>query len=176
MCGRFTKNYTWQQIHAMYRLNVPAAIPNMQPSFNVCPTDPVDTVVAHEGNRELVQMRWGLVPYWWNKPPKELRLATFNARIETVTTKPFFREPFKHRRCLIPVSGYYPELLSRENSVAASRGDNTEILGVLIEIERARARLSRSETRGRFFSSLGELLWYLTGKNRVDFIEPYTGD
>jgi putative SOS response-associated peptidase YedK len=86
MCGRFTKNYTWQQIHAMYRLNAPAAIPNMQPSFNVCPTDPVDTVVAHEGSRELVQMRWGLVPYWWNKPLKELRLATFNARIETVTT------------------------------------------------------------------------------------------
>ena len=45
------------------------------------PTDPV--VVAHEGSRELVQMRWGLVPYWWNKPLKELRLATFNARIET---------------------------------------------------------------------------------------------
>jgi putative SOS response-associated peptidase YedK len=40
-------------------------------------------------------------------PLKELRLATFNARIETVTTKPFFREPFKHRRYLIPVSGYY---------------------------------------------------------------------
>jgi putative SOS response-associated peptidase YedK len=36
-----------------------------------------------------------------------LRLATFNARIETVTTKPFFREPFKHRRCLNPMSGYY---------------------------------------------------------------------
>jgi hypothetical protein len=77
----------------LYRLTVPAAIPNMQPSFNVCPTDPVAIVVAHEGNRELVQIRWGLVPYWWNKPLKELRLATFNARIETVTTKPFFREP-----------------------------------------------------------------------------------
>ena len=38
---------------------------------------------------------------------KELRLATFNARVETVTTKPFFREPFKKKRCLMPVSGYY---------------------------------------------------------------------
>jgi len=35
------------------------------------------------------------------------RLASFNARVETVTTKPFFREPFKQRRCLMPVSGYY---------------------------------------------------------------------
>ena len=107
MCGRFTKNYTWQQIHAMYQLSVPAAIPNMQPSFNVCPTDPADVILPSEGGRELQQMRWGLVPFWWTKPLKELRLATFNARVETVETKPFFREPFKQRRCLMPVSGYF---------------------------------------------------------------------
>jgi putative SOS response-associated peptidase YedK len=52
-------------------------------------------------------MRWGLVRYWWSKPLKELRLATFNARAETVETQPFFRDPFKRMRCLIPVSGYY---------------------------------------------------------------------
>jgi putative SOS response-associated peptidase YedK len=91
----------------MYQLMVPAAIPNMRPSFNVCPTDPVDTVVANDGRHELETMRWGLIPFWWSKPLKELRLATFNARVETVTTKPFFREPFKSRRCLMPVSGYF---------------------------------------------------------------------
>jgi len=69
--------------------------------------DAADVVVPNEGKRELVEMRWGLVPYWWNKPLKELRLATFNARVETVTTKPFFREPFKKKRCLMPVSGYF---------------------------------------------------------------------
>jgi putative SOS response-associated peptidase YedK len=79
----------------------------MQPSFNVCPTDAVVTVVTREGKRELVTMHWGLVPFWWSKPLKELRLATFNARVETVETKPFFREPFKERRCLLPISGYY---------------------------------------------------------------------
>jgi putative SOS response-associated peptidase YedK len=107
MCGRTTKNYTWEQIHAMYQLARPAALPNMQPSFNVCPTDPVDTIVEREGQRQLEVMRWGLVPFWWNKPLKELRLATFNARVETVATKPFFREPFKSKRCLMPVSAYY---------------------------------------------------------------------
>jgi hypothetical protein len=40
MCGRFTKNYTWQQIHAKYQLIRPAATLNMQPSFTVCPIDP----------------------------------------------------------------------------------------------------------------------------------------
>ncbi|MGE0037469.1 MAG: SOS response-associated peptidase family protein [Xanthobacteraceae bacterium] len=44
------------------RLTAPAAIPNLQPIYNVCPTDPVDTVVANDGKRELVEMRWGLVP------------------------------------------------------------------------------------------------------------------
>jgi putative SOS response-associated peptidase YedK len=107
MCGRTTKNYTWEQIHTMYRLTRPAAIPNMQPSFNVCPTDPIDTIIERDDQRNLEVMRWGLIPFWWSKPLKELRLATFNARVETVTTKPFFREPFKKRRCLMPMSGYF---------------------------------------------------------------------
>jgi putative SOS response-associated peptidase YedK len=105
MCGRFTRNYTWEQLHALYRLTAPAAIPNLQPRFNACPIDPADT--EHDGTRELVEMRWGLVPYWWSKSLKELRLATFNARVETVTTKPFFREPFKKMRCL----GRAPEIM-----------------------------------------------------------------
>ncbi len=61
-----------RQILAMYRLTVPAAIPNFQPSFNVCPTDPVDVIVPNEGARELANMRWGLVPYWWSKPLKAI--------------------------------------------------------------------------------------------------------
>jgi putative SOS response-associated peptidase YedK len=55
----------------------------------------------------LYLLGWGLVPRWWSKAPKELKQATFNARAETVAEKIFFREAFKRRRCLIPVSGYY---------------------------------------------------------------------
>jgi putative SOS response-associated peptidase YedK len=43
-------------------------------------------------------MRWGLIPGWWSKPLKEMKLATFNARAETVATKPMFREAFKSKR------------------------------------------------------------------------------
>ena len=101
MCGRFTRNYTWAQIHAMYSLTSPAS--NLQPRFNICPTDTVDAVVDHQ----LVPMRWGLIPAWWGKPLKEFKLATFNARAETVAEKPMFRSAFKNSRCLIPASGYY---------------------------------------------------------------------
>jgi putative SOS response-associated peptidase YedK len=52
-------------------------------------------------------MRWGLVPAWWNKPLKEMRVATFNARSESIAKKPMFRDSFQRRRCLIPASGYY---------------------------------------------------------------------
>jgi putative SOS response-associated peptidase YedK len=105
MCGRFTRNYTWAQIHAMYSLVSSAS--NLQPRFNICPTTDVDVVIRGEGPRALVPMRWGLIPGWWKKPLKEMRLATFNARAETVAEKPMFRDSFKRRRCLMPASGYY---------------------------------------------------------------------
>jgi putative SOS response-associated peptidase YedK len=63
-------------------------------------------VTAEEGKRELITMRWGLIPRWWSKTIKDAKMATFNARAETVETKPFFRDPFKRTRCLIPMSGY----------------------------------------------------------------------
>jgi putative SOS response-associated peptidase YedK len=73
------------------------------PSYNVCPTNLVDVVLADGDKRELVQMRWGLVPRWWSQCLKKVP-ATFNARAETVEMKPFFRSAFKRPRCLIPLS------------------------------------------------------------------------
>ena len=107
MCGRFTYKLTWEELVRLYRLTIDQPARNTQPRYNVCPTDPVDTIVESNGRRELATMRWGLVPSWWSKTIKEIKLATFNARAETVAEKPFFREAFKRTRCLIPVSGYY---------------------------------------------------------------------
>jgi putative SOS response-associated peptidase YedK len=79
---------------------------NLQPHYNVCPTDTIEAVIEREEQRELVPMRWGLVPYWWKKTLKELP-ATFNARVESVADKPMFRDAYKRRRCIVPASGYY---------------------------------------------------------------------
>jgi putative SOS response-associated peptidase YedK len=51
-------------------------------------------------------MRWGFIPYWWNKPLKQFP-ATFNARAETVADKPMFRDAFRPHRCILRASGYY---------------------------------------------------------------------
>jgi putative SOS response-associated peptidase YedK len=107
MCGRFTVKMTWAEIVALYKLTVDRPPHNLQPRYNVCPTDPIDVVTERDGKRDLVRMRWGVVPWWWSKPLKELRMATFNARAETVETKAVFRDAFKRSRCLIPMSGYY---------------------------------------------------------------------
>ena len=58
-----------------------------------------------EGKRELVPLRWGLVPAWSKGP--DSRYSMINARAETVKSKPAYRNAFKHRRCLIPAEGFY---------------------------------------------------------------------
>jgi putative SOS response-associated peptidase YedK len=58
-----------------------------------------------EGKRELVPLRWGLVPSWSKGPDN--RYSMINARAETVKSKPAYRNAFKYRRCLIPAEGFY---------------------------------------------------------------------
>ncbi|MGC1842412.1 MAG: SOS response-associated peptidase family protein, partial [Pseudolabrys sp.] len=68
MCGRFTNRLTWREIVALYRLSVPATPErNLPARYNICPTDTIDTVVEEDGKRDLVPMRWGLIPWWWKK-------------------------------------------------------------------------------------------------------------
>lgn len=57
--------------------------------------------------------------------------------------------------------------------IQPSKGPATELSGVLLEITNPRARLSRTETRGKLFTALGELCWYLAKTNAADFIEFY---
>jgi putative SOS response-associated peptidase YedK len=104
MC--FVRRYTWDDVQDLYELpDGPAR--NLQAHYNVAPTDPVNVVkLATGGATELVSMRWGLVPWWWKKPLKQLP-ASFNARAESVADKPMFRDAFKRHRCIIPASGYY---------------------------------------------------------------------
>lgn len=73
-------------------------------------------------------------------------------------------------RCVIK------EVTERGNRIYPTKGGGAgalEIMGVLLEISDARARLSRTETRGRIFSSLGELCWYLAGSKDANFISYY---
>ncbi len=105
MCGRFANNLTWSQIHKLYRLTLPKAAPNLRARYNIAPTQSVPVVRATGQGRELVELRWGLIPFW--AKPDFKSYSTINARSETLAQRPTFREPFKKRRCLVPVSGFY---------------------------------------------------------------------
>lgn len=67
----------------------------------------------------------------------------------------------------------YPKLLKSKMQVSSTRGDSKELDGVLLSLSKPRMRLSRTESRGRIFSSLGELIWYLSGSDKLDFIRYY---
>lgn len=80
---------------------------NLAPSYNVAPQSfqPVVRLSRETGERELTVMRWGLVPCW-SKDGKA-SFSTINAKSETVSTSPAFREAWKFRRCLVPADWFY---------------------------------------------------------------------
>jgi len=59
--------------------------------------------------------------------------------------------------------------------IQPSKGPARDLVGVQLALANPRTRLSRTETRGRVFSALGELAWYLSGSNEIDFIRYYLG-
>jgi putative SOS response-associated peptidase YedK len=105
MCGRFDNGILRDVYRALFDVE---RLPdwNFPPRYNVAPTDtiPVVRIDPRDGVRELVLMRWGLVPYFMNSVPK---VPHINARAETVERLPLFRAAFAKRRCLIPATGFF---------------------------------------------------------------------
>jgi putative SOS response-associated peptidase YedK len=106
MCGRYYRRSDKQKIAEAFRTGVPASF-EILASYNVAPQtfQPVVCLNRKTLERELLQMRWGLVPYWASE--SKVAYSTINAKAETLTTSPAFREAFRYRRCLIPVDGFY---------------------------------------------------------------------
>lgn len=117
MCGRFTQAYSWEEILAFSQpLTVPAERGNLEPRYNIAPTTTIDIIVKTDEGRALRKARWWFVPGWWkdklNKVP-----STFNARVETVDTSGMFKHAFKHRRSIIPASGFFEWTGPKESRV-----------------------------------------------------------
>jgi putative SOS response-associated peptidase YedK len=106
MCGRYARRSDKQKIAEHFHVHGPS-LPDFGPSWNIAPQtlQPIVRLNRDTGERELVLMRWGLVPYWAKEP--SVRLRTINAKAETITTAPAFREAIKYRRCLVPADAFY---------------------------------------------------------------------
>ena len=106
MCGRFTQQLTWREIHYLYSLTGPGLPLNLQPRYNGAPAqDFAACRLDEDGNRAIAQLRWGLVPSWAKDSKMGTRLI--NARVETVHTNPSFGAVFRSRRCLVPANGWF---------------------------------------------------------------------
>ncbi len=75
--------------------------------YNVAPTQSAPVVLhgAEQGGPVLRLLRWGLIPSWAKDPA--IGSSLVNARAEGLDAKPSFRSAFKHRRCVVPVSGFF---------------------------------------------------------------------
>jgi putative SOS response-associated peptidase YedK len=103
MCGRYALTKT-ELLAEFFEFSFSGH--QILPRFNVTPTTQIPVIrLREDGQRELIEMRWGLVPFW-SKPGDQLPLM-INARAETLSDKPAFRDAFRHRRCIVPASGYY---------------------------------------------------------------------
>lgn len=111
MCGRFVAA-TPPSVVAAHFDAAPISDLGIAPSYNVAPTDSVLAVaVARDGRRRLGPLRWGLVPSW-TRPTSRPGAppgggGMINARAETLTTKPAFRNAFARRRGIVPADGFY---------------------------------------------------------------------
>ena len=103
MCGRFAFYSPSEATAALFGVD---GAPEVEPRYNIAPTQFVAAVRDNsDQQRELVMLRWGLVPFWAKDPSIGNRLI--NARAETLAEKPSFRAAFKHRRCVVLADGFY---------------------------------------------------------------------
>jgi putative SOS response-associated peptidase YedK len=110
MCGRFALTATPDELLELFGL---LKVEDFPARFNVAPTQPILVVVASERagpgsnlpERKALLVRWGFTP-GWVKDPHTFPLL-INARAETATDKAAFRAAMRHRRILVPASGFY---------------------------------------------------------------------
>ena len=103
MCGRFTQERPASELAEIFAAEPLAD--ELGARYNVAPTDEAFVVVEREQRRAVTAYRWGLVPHWSSDGKGASRM--FNARAETITASPAFREAFKRRRCIVPVDSFY---------------------------------------------------------------------
>ena len=75
------------------------------PQAIIRPTDRASVIRKGSGGLEEANLRWGLIPSWAKDP--KIGVQCINARAETISEKPSFREAFQKRRCLVPADGFW---------------------------------------------------------------------
>ena len=103
MCGRYAFFSPAEAVKRIFALD---EVPELEPRYNISPTQPVPAVRAgEEGARAFAMLHWGLVPKWAKE--RAIGNRMINARSESLAEKPSFRDAFRKRRCLVLADGWY---------------------------------------------------------------------
>jgi len=103
LCGRFTLSTDIKTLINVFQLK--EDIFDYIPRYNIAPGQDIHVIIREEDSRKLRLMKWGLIPGWAREA--KIGYKMINARFETIDTKPAYKGPFQHRRCLIPADGFY---------------------------------------------------------------------
>jgi putative SOS response-associated peptidase YedK len=103
MCGRFVGYRSFHELKKAFPIDKAAC--DVAENYNVAPSQEVLAIIKHDNENWLEKLHWGFVPFW----AKDISIGSrmINARVETVASKPSFRNAFNKRRCLILADGFY---------------------------------------------------------------------
>jgi putative SOS response-associated peptidase YedK len=104
MCGRYKRSADKDDLQSRFGFINPKNIP-LPPRYNIAPTQNEPTVIVKDDQRELILMRWGLIPPW--AKDASIGYKMINARGETIAELTSFKRPFRERRCLVMADGFY---------------------------------------------------------------------
>lgn len=123
MCGRFVASTSAADLKRYFSVDRVDDNSDQEANFNVTPLTEILAVRERKSERVLSRLEWGLVPKW--AQDVGIRHRLINARLETLAEKPAFREAFTHRRCIIPVDGFYEWKVVGEPSSPKGRTPKT---------------------------------------------------
>jgi putative SOS response-associated peptidase YedK len=105
MCGRFTLTATIEEIMDRFEVQSFLEQEYYSPSYNIAPSQSVLAVINDGKSNRMGFLKWGLIPTW----TKDMSIGNkmINARAETLSEKPSFRNAFKKKRCLIIADSFY---------------------------------------------------------------------
>ena len=99
MCSKYSRKNKKGKV-GKKEISIPTA-----PQPVIRPTDRASIIRAGSADLEIAELRWGLIPHWAKDP--KIGVQCINARAETVSEKPAFRDPFRQRRCLVPADSFF---------------------------------------------------------------------
>ncbi|MXZ17747.1 MAG: SOS response-associated peptidase [Rhodothermaceae bacterium] len=104
MCGRIVQSFDLERVGQYFDIQQGAeSIAWVEPSYNIAPSSRIYALRLNENkDKAWTTFKWGMLPAW-----AKMKRPVINVRAETVTQKPMFRNAFRSRRSVIPVTAYY---------------------------------------------------------------------